>query len=306
MMALPLGVVEQKQRVLSYKVSFLSMCKIKAGGNACATMPAMAMEHTAEMAGTASQAAEHSDSGIHIALAAEQVGEFMGIPITNTLVTSWVVMAILITIAIIVGSRVRLVPGKVQAIFELGYEFVFKFIKDTLEDEKLAKKFFPFLITLFLFIFTANIIEFTPGIGSIGFFHGGEFTPLLRSVNTDLNVTLALTIISVFVIEFMGIFTLGFVKYGGKFISFKSPLAFVVGLIELMSELVRFVSFSFRLFGNIFAGEVMIAVVSFFVPYILPVPIMAFEMFIGVVQAAIFMMLTLFFIKLAITAHDKH
>src|SRR5690606_17196780 len=118
--------------------------------------------------------------------------------------------------------------------------------------------------------------------------------PFLRAPNTDLNVTLALTIIVVTVIELAGVFTIGLWRYAGKFINFSSPLNFVVGLIELISEAGRLVSFSFRLFGNIFAGEVLIAVVVFFVPYAIPVPLMAFEVFVGFIQAAVFAMLTLF------------
>lgn len=253
---------------------------------------------------TTTEAAQ--EAGIHIALAAERLGTLWGIPITNTLLTSWMVMLLLIGIAFIARERLSLVPGRFQALLETGYEFILNFIADTLENKEAARKYFPFLMTLFLFIFTANLIEFTPGIGSVGFVGEEGFIPLFRSVNTDLNVTLALTFISVFVIEFMGIITLGLLRYGSKFINFSSPLNFVVGLIELVSELARIVSFSFRLFGNIFAGEVLIAVIVFFVPYILPVPLMAFEMFVGLVQAAIFTLLTLFFIKLAITAPEHH
>src|SRR5262249_14822680 len=116
----------------------------------------------------------------------------------------------------------------------------------------------------------------------------------------------ALAMISFILIEITGIITIGFFKYAGKFITFRGTsisnrlLNFVVGIIELISELSRLVSFSFRLFGNVFAGEVLIAVATFFLPYILPVPLMAFEMFIGFVQAAVFALLTLFFIKIAI------
>ena len=89
-------------------------------------------------------------------------------------------------------------------------------------------------------------------------------------------------------------------KYAGKFISFKSPIAFVVGLVELIGEIVRVVSLSFRLFGNILAGEIIILVAAYFMPYFLPVPLMVFELFIGFLQAAIFALLTLFFLKLAV------
>jgi F-type H+-transporting ATPase subunit a len=252
--------------------------------------------------------------GISVILAPEQITTLWGIPITNTLITSWVAIAILIIVAIIVRSRLSYTPGRFQALLEALVIYVQDFIKETLEDDKWSRRVFPLLITIFLFIATSNIIEFTPGIGSVGFFSAsGAFTPLLRSVNTDLNVTLTLAIISVISIEVFGIIAVGFWRYAGKFINFRGHsiaervLNFFVGLIELVSELSRFISFSFRLFGNIFAGEVLIAVVTYFVPYVVPAPLMAFEMFVGFVQAAVFALLTLFFIKLAITdPHAEH
>ena len=242
---------------------------------------------------------------IHIVLAAEKLGELWGIPITNTLITSWAVILILGVFAYFLGRSVKMVPGKVQGLFESVVEYIIGYMEETLENKKMAQKFFPFIITLFLFIFTANILEFTPGIGSIGFFPtaGGhqEFMPLFRSVNTDLNVTLALAIISFLVIEISGIVVIGFLKYFKKFVNLKSVLGFFIGIIELISEIARLISFSFRLFGNIFAGEVLILVVIAFVPVLLPVPLMLFEVFIGFIQAAIFSLLTLFFIKIAVT-----
>jgi F-type H+-transporting ATPase subunit a len=247
---------------------------------------------------------------IHIALSAERLTEWFGIPITNTLITSWAVILILGAVAFFVGRKAYLIPGKVQTLFETLFSFVIDYMEETLEDRKMALKFFPFIITLFLFIFTANVLEFTPGIGSIGYFAEvdghTEFTPLLRSVNTDLNVTLALAIIAFLVIEITGIVVIGFLKYMGKFVNFKSPLGFLIGIIELFSEIARLISFSFRLFGNIFAGEVLIVVIIFFIPYILPVPLMLFEVFVGFIQAAIFALLTLFFIKIAITPMPDH
>lgn len=243
------------------------------------------------------------DEGIHIALSAEKITELFGIPITNTLITSWVVILLLALIAFFVGRSIRMRPSKTQTLFETMFEFVIEYMENTLESRKLALKYFPFIMTLFLFIFTANLIEFTPGIGSIGFFTESnghtEFAPLLRSVNTDLNVTLALAIISFLVIEISGIVLIGFLKYAGKFVNFKSVLGFFVGIIELFSEIARLISFSFRLFGNIFAGEVLILVIMSFVPVVLPVPLMLFEVFVGFIQAAIFSLLTLFFIKIA-------
>ncbi|MCD5384595.1 MAG: F0F1 ATP synthase subunit A [Candidatus Pacebacteria bacterium] len=250
---------------------------------------------------TTTHANEAHDAGIHIMpLAAEQLGTFYGLPINNTLLTSWVVILILIIVAFFVGRSIKMVPGKIQIIFESMIAFVYNYMTETFEDRKLARIFLPLILTLFLFILFANSLQFTPGIGSVGIWHGETLVPLFRSVNTDLNVTLALALISFIVIEFTGIFKLGLFTYIGKFISFKSPLAFIIGIIELGSELVRVVSFSFRLFGNILAGEVLIAVVAYFVPYILPSALMSFELFIGFVQACIFALLTLLFIKLAV------
>lgn len=241
------------------------------------------------------------NEGIKVLLAPEQLGTFFGVPITNTLLMSWVVIIVLTVIAVLIGRRLKLTPSRFQTLFEWLVEFVYDYIAETLESRELARRFFPFLTTIFLFIFTANIIEFTPGIGSIGIFHGEEFAPLLRSLNTDLNVTLALAIISFVVIEITGVVVIGLSKYGGKFVNFRHGfIGFFVGIVEFFSELARVIAFSFRLFGNIFAGEVLILVVTHFIPFVGPVPVMMFELFVGFVQAAIFALLTLFFIKIAI------
>ena len=241
---------------------------------------------------------------IHIDIAAEKLTEVFGVPITNTLVTSWTVI-ILVSIFMLLGRRkLSLVPGRVQVFFETLLGYIADYMTETLGSRKRAEFFFPFIATIFIFILTANLFEFIPGVGSIGWFEGEKFVPLFRSVNTDFNMTLALAFISFFVIEIAGLAILGGWKYSGKFFNFKSPMGFAIGIIELFSELARIISFSFRLFGNIFAGEVLILVISSFLPVFLPVPLMAFEVFVGFIQAAIFSLLTLFFIKLAIT--DMH
>lgn len=248
--------------------------------------------------------------GIHVAIAAERITEWMGIPITNTLLMSWVVVLFLTGIALLVRSRLALIPSKLQLLFELLMENVMGFIESTLESKALAQRYFPLIVTIFLFIFTANLLEFIPGVGSIGLIahqagaaagEHPEFIPLLRSMNTDLNVTLALSLIAFFTIEISGIMIIGFFKYFSRFVNIHSPVGFFVGIIEFVSEIIRLISFSFRLFGNIFAGEVLLSVVTYLVPFIIPVPFMAFEVFVGFMQAAIFSLLTLFFIKLAVT-----
>ena len=240
------------------------------------------------------------DGGISVVLKAEQLSSVFGFPITNSLIMAWMVMILLIGFAFLFGRSLKLVPGKLQAGIEWAFEGVLAYMTEVLESEVLARRFFPLVVSIFLFITVINEIEFFPGVGSLGLWHASEFLPILRAPTTDLNFTLALAMIAFFTIEVTGIATLGFFKYAHKYVNLKSPIGFVVGLIVLVSNLGRLVSFSFRLFGNIFAGEVMVLVAGYFLPYFLPAPLMGFEMFIGLVQALVFAMLTLFFIKLAI------
>ena len=247
------------------------------------------------------------DSGIHVILKAEELGSFFGFPITNSLVMGWLVMALLIAFAFFFGRSLSLVPGKLQAAVEWVFEGALAYMTEVLESETLARRFFPLVASIFIFIAVINELEFFPGVGSFGLVHAPEFLPIFRAPTTDLNFTLALALISFITIEVTGIAMLGFFTYAKKYVNLGSPVGFAVGIIELMSNLGRLISFSFRLFGNIFAGEVMVMVAAFFLPYLLPAPLMGFEMFIGLVQALVFAMLTLFFIKLAIMApHEAH
>lgn len=239
-------------------------------------------------------------SGIDVVLKATQIGSLFGFTVTNSLFMTWLVMAMLIGFAILFRRKLALVPGKLQAGVEWLFEGVLDYMTETLENPNIARRFFPLVMTIFLFIFIGNEMAFIPGVGSAGFSTTNGFVPLLRSPSADLNFTLALALIAFFTIEITGVVILGIAKYAKKYLNFSSPINFVVGLIELMSNLGRLVSFSFRLFGNIFAGEVMLVVAGFFVAYLLPVPLMAFEVFVGFIQAVVFAMLTLFFIKLAI------
>ncbi|MES2225235.1 MAG: F0F1 ATP synthase subunit A [Patescibacteria group bacterium] len=238
--------------------------------------------------------------GIHVVLKAEQIGTLFGLTLTNSLLMTWVVMLILIVFAFLFRRKLALIPGKFQAGVEWLFEGVLGYMTETLEDEKIAKRFFPLVMTIFLFVLLGNELAFIPGVGSVGFHAAEGFVPLLRAPGADLNFTLALAFISFFTIEITGIAVLGWWKYAGKYINLRSPIDFIVGIIELLSNIGRLISFSFRLFGNIFAGEVMIAVAVFFAAYLLPVPLMAFEVFVGFIQAVVFAMLTLFFIKIAI------
>lgn len=244
------------------------------------------------------------EGGIHVALAPYVVGEFFGVPITATLITSWLCMAFLVLGAVLIYRRLSLVPGKGQSVAEMMIGGVYDYMADVLESRALATRYFPIVMTIFLFILTLNWFGLFPGVTSIGQYveyHGSEkFIPYLYPAATDLNITLAFALIAFFTIQFSGIVAIGAFKYSGKFINFSSPLAFAVGIIELISEIARLISFSFRLFGNIFAGKTLLVVVMFFVPYVVPVPVMAFEVFVGFIQAFVFAILTLFFIKIAV------
>ncbi len=253
----------------------------------------------------ASEGAEVVEKGLSVHLAPEVLAHIGSFPLTNTLVTTWFVLALLLIAAFIFRKSYTLLPSKGQVLLETLVDGAYNYISETLESKELARKFFPIIMTIFIFILSVNWVGLLPGVSSIGFYqnHGGHETlvPLFYPANTDLNITFALALVAFLTIELAGISILGFLKYGGKFVNFKSPIGFLVGLIELVGEIARLASFSFRLFGNIFAGKMLLVVAIFFVPFVLPVPILAFEVFVGFMQALVFSVLTLFFIKLAVT-----
>lgn len=237
-------------------------------------------------------------AGIHIALSPYVLGNVMGLPITATLVTSWVVVALLSLWAVIFYRSLKLSPGRGQVLVESTVGFAYDYVQEVLESDKLAMRYFPVIMTIFVFIMAANLFGLLPFVGGpVTYGHA----PLFYPVNTDLNMTLAMAVVAFVVIEFAGIAAMGVAKYAGKFLNFHSVIGFFVGIIELVSEVARLITFSFRLFGNIFAGKVLILVALFFLPYLLPVPLLVYEVFVGVIQGAVFAVLTLFFIKIAVT-----
>lgn len=243
---------------------------------------------------------------IHISLAPEIIYKIGNLSITNALFLTLITSFLLLIIAISLKRNISLIPSKIQLSAELLIGGVYDYVEGVLESKDLARKFFPLILSIFIFVLFLNWIQFVPGVGSLGFWKGENhegFIPLLRGGTTDLNLTLALALIAFIAIEVAGITALGIKNYFHKFFNFSSPINFAVGIIDLFSELARLISFSFRLFGNIFAGEVIIVVILFFVPYLVPVPFIGFEIFVGFIQAAIFSLLTLFFIKIATTAH---
>jgi len=267
----------------------------------------------------AAHAVDHHESPIHVVFIPDNIARIGDFMISNTLLTSVIASLVLILIAFIVGRAIKTsgTPGRLQIFFEGLVGFIHDEMSKILGNDRVTTIAFPLITTLFLYILVANWIEFIPGVGSIEIvkeLEGGKekILHLLRGPNADLNMTLALAIISFVFIEFMGFRSQG-IKYLGNFFNFSSPINFFVGIIELISELARLISLSFRLFGNIFAGEIIVLLAITLqgivwdwikIPFPFPVPVMLFEMGVGVLQAGVFAMLTLFFVKQAITPHE--
>ena len=247
---------------------------------------------------------------MHISLQPEIVGTLFGVPISNSLILSLITAVLLVGGGFLVVRSVKMIPGKAQNTIETLVEGILTFMGQALGNKEQARKFFPLVATIFLFILFNNWVGVLPGIGSLGFFeedHGQRsFVPLFRSANSDLNTTLALALISVIAIQWYGIRKLGFLRHISKFLVFtKGPINFFVGILELIGEFAKVLSFSFRLFGNIFAGEVLLIIIMTLVPVIAPLPFIMLEFFVGFIQALVFAMLTLIFLKIA-TAEVEH
>ena len=241
----------------------------------------------------------------HISLAAEKLGTIYGFPISNALLTTWLVMILLTLGSILLTRKLTLVPSHSQSVVELVVGGLYDFFESV--TGTYVSHFFPLVGSLFIFILTANWVGLLPGVGTIGFFHGVEFTALFRGATADLNTTLALAIVSVVAIQYFGFTKVG-IHYSSRFLNFKDPIYFILGILEIVSELSKVISFAFRLFGNIFAGEVLLAVMAFLMPFIVPLPFLTMELFVGFIQALVFSMLTGVFLNVAVShgEHEKH
>ncbi len=240
---------------------------------------------------------------MNISISAETLFHIGAFPVTNSMMISWIIICVLCVGSYVVTRKLALVPKGAQNIAEIIVEFLYGIVDGVMGSREQTKKFFPLIATIFLFIILTNWTELLPGMGSIGLWeeHEGKriIVPFIRASAADLNFTIALSLISVITIQVVGVMSIGFSKYVSKFLNFKNPLSFFVGILELISEIAKLVSFSFRLFGNIFAGEVLLIVMYTLVPYIVPLPFMALELFVGFIQALVFSMLTIVFIKMA-------
>lgn len=236
---------------------------------------------------------------LNISLQPEYVASVAGLPVSNSLLTSLLVTAVLAAVILTGVFRKKPKSFIVRATRYLLFGLL-KLSEMILGSRKRAEAVIPIVATFFVFITAANLLALVPGfLGSFYVATPSGQVPLLRSPNSDLNTTLALALVAVAATQYFSLRKLGAGLYLKRFIDLKSPLRFFMGFFEIISESVKVLSFSFRLFGNIFAGEVLLLVIAFLVPYLVPVPFMLLEMFVGIIQAFIFSMLTLSFIRTA-------
>lgn len=243
----------------------------------------------------------------HIALAAEKLFQIGPIPVTNSLLTTWIVTAILLVFAFFATKNILMVPTGVQNIAEAMVEQIQNLVV-SIAPEK-VRAFLPIVAAFFFFILFGNYFGLLPGVGSIGFYEIEEgnkvFVPFLRSINSDLNTTMGLAIVSLVATHLLAIRYLGILGYIKKFINI-NPIFLFVGLLEIIGEVTKILSLSFRLFGNIFAGEVLLTTASTkLFAFIVPIPFYFLEILVGFVQALIFTMLTLVFMVI-LTQKEAH
>ncbi|KKR81219.1 MAG: ATP synthase subunit a [Candidatus Daviesbacteria bacterium GW2011_GWA1_41_61] len=234
-----------------------------------------------------------------IEIAAETIGHIGSFPITNSLLVTLATTGILSALAVISSRKITPIPSSLQNFWEFIIEAIYNLSEEIAHSR--AKIFFPFVMTFFLFIITANWLGLLPGFGTVGFkeVHEGKqvFVPLLRSINADLNTTLALAAISAVATHFFALKYLGIWQYLKKWFSL-NPIFLFVGILELVGEFTKLISLSFRLFGNIFAGEIVLATIAGIFAFVVPLPFYFLEIIVGFIQAAVFMMLTLVFMAL--------
>lgn len=245
-------------------------------------------------------------SSIHISLVAEPIFEWGPLVINNSLILGLLGSLVITVLFVMAGRLVRLYPnrGRSHAV-ETICEIILDMIEKVTHDRAKAIRFFPLLMTLFTFIAVNNWLGLVPGVGTITIMTSHGAVPLLRPAAADLNTTLALAVISVVMTQIYAVKELGVIAHLKKYISF-NPIMLFVGFLELIAEFSKMISFSFRLFGNIFAGEVLLVVVAYIAPALAPLPFFFLELFVGLVQALVFTMLSLVFLEIATTSHSGH
>lgn len=257
---------------------------------------------------------------------AEPIFNVGGMNVTNSLLTSWIIVFLVIGASFFIRRKLSFVPEKLQNILEIIIEQFLEIFDSVTGSRKRSLKFFPFVFTFFIFILLNNWFGLFPGVGSIGkiVIENGErvFVPFFRGGMADLNTTLALAIIGVVASHIVGVIFVGTWHHLGKFINVKAlievpgrafkdpailivnPIKVFVGLLEIIGEAAKIASLSFRLFGNVFAGEVLLASMSAILAFGLPVPFMFLEVLVGLIQALIFAMLVLVYLTMNTTIEE--
>jgi F-type H+-transporting ATPase subunit a len=259
-------------------------------------------------------------------LPAEAVFHIFGFPITNSVIGAWITIVFLVGVSYIITRRMKLVPGRLQAAFEFLIGWLYDLCV-SVAGEKNGRRFFPVVATIFLFVGFNAWLALLPGFGSIIAHTAEGEVHLIRAANTDINMPLALALTSFIFVEFYGLRTLG-ARYIGKFLNFKDffraarqiftgrlkagasglvtgAMTIFTGLLEGLSEFIRIVSLTFRLFGNMTAGEILLLVAAFLIPWLFAIPFYGLELLIGFIQAIIFGGLTLIFLTLAVESHEE-
>jgi len=252
------------------------------------------------------------------------VGSFQ---VTNSLLTSWLAVIVILFLTLAIRLNLKKIPGKLQHFFEIILDGALSLVDQVTNDRKTSVKIFPLVFSLFLFILVNNWLGLLPILGSIGMVvkegASSAFVPFLRSGTADINTTLALSIMVVLASNFFGIMTIGLWKLFNKYVNLKAlseivtkvrkdpavlivaPITFFVGLLELLGEFAKIASLSFRLFGNVFAGEVLLASMSAIFAYIVPGPFLFLEVFVGLIQALIFALLATVYFTIASQDHSE-
>ncbi len=273
---------------------------------------------------------EISESGAshEVTIFAEPIYKIGNFTITNSLITSWVSVLVLILFFVAIRLKLKKVPGKLQNVFEVMLEGALSLCDQVTNDRKISEKILPVVFTVFVFILVNNWIGLLPLVGSMGFYAVEEghnvFVPLLRAGTADINTTLSLAIMAVIGSNIFGVVIIGAWKMFNKYVNIQalfdifrkikkdksvliiSPISFFVGLLELVGEFAKIASLSFRLFGNVFAGEVLLASMAAIFVYILPGPFLFLEVFVGLIQALIFSLLTAVYFTIASQDHSEH
>jgi len=236
---------------------------------------------------------------LNISLSPEILFYIGSLPISNTFFWSIFTTLFLIVGAIFFGRSIKIIPGRFQSLVEMIIDGAYDFMVSITGSEKKAKKVFPLIFTMFFFVLFCNLLTFIPGQSAVTLKTAGGVVPLFRAIIADYSFVFLITIIGVLIMQIVAIASVGPLGYIKKFINFSNPLNFFLGIMDLIGEIAKVISLSFRLFGNIFAGEVLGAVMLFLAPFIMPLPFSFLGILTAIVQPFVFSVLTLVFISMA-------